>query len=127
MKPKIVYIAHPIFGDQDNNIKKIIAIVRNINLNEPGVIPFAPYVPDVMALNDADPDERERGFFNSGHVLRAGMVNEMWLFGPTISPGMWAEIKLAEQLNIPVHPKSEGTALELLSYKVQNSFYKFYT
>ena len=51
---KIAYIAHPISGDVKENIKKIINIIRTVNLEEPLTVPFAPYIPDCIALNDTD-------------------------------------------------------------------------
>jgi hypothetical protein len=99
---KIVYIAHPIAGDVWGNIKKILAIVREINLTEPEITPLVPYLADVMALDDTNPIERERGRKNGLALLLGGRVDELWCFGGTISPGMEAEIDAAEKAGIPV-------------------------
>jgi hypothetical protein len=99
---KIAYIAHPISGDITGNIQKILNIVREINLTKPNVVPFVPYLADLLAMDDNRPDERERGIDNDIAILGSKMVNELWVYGHRISNGMEAEIKLALELNIPV-------------------------
>lgn len=102
MKSKIVYLAHPIGGDVMGNIKKLTKIVREINLTHPDVVPFVPYLADVLSLDDKKPSERERGINNVIAILTSGVVDELWVCGSTISAGMKAEIALAFDLNIPV-------------------------
>ena len=106
---KIAYIAHPISGDVEGNIKKIIVIVRLINLTEENVVPFVPYLADLYALNDNDPKERARGIKNDIVILKSGIVDELRLYGSKISEGMANEIELAHKLNIPVVPMTEAT------------------
>lgn len=107
MKRKIIYIAHPIGGDVDANIKKVLAIVRELNLSGLPIVPFAPYIVDVLALDDSDPDQRNRGFENNKQLFQ--MIDEVWLYGDKISSGMKTEIDWANELGIPVISKSEGT------------------
>ena len=99
---KIVYIAHPIGGDVKMNIYRIIQIIRRIDLTRPDVIPFAPYVADVLALADERPEERERGLNNCLNVLRTGVCSEVWVYGLTISAGMQNEICLAHSMGMPI-------------------------
>lgn len=99
---KIVYIAHPIAGDVMGNTEKILDIVRNINLTRSDVVPFAPYLVDVLAMDDNKVEERERGIQNDIAILKSGMVSEMWVYGTRISGGMQAEIDLAYENNIPI-------------------------
>lgn len=99
---KIVYIAHPISGDVHGNIEKILSIIKEINLTREDIVPFAPYIPDVLAMDDSVPEERERGIKNDIQILRSGMVDELWVYGERISGGVAAEIDLAFELNIPV-------------------------
>ncbi|HUU39320.1 MAG TPA: DUF4406 domain-containing protein [Desulfatiglandales bacterium] len=106
---KIVYIAHPIGGDVENNLAKVLKIVRDININMPDVLPFAPYWIDCHALDDNVPEERNRGIKNDQTLMKAGFINEVWLFGDRISTGMSHEIKLAGELGIPVIPMTEQT------------------
>lgn len=99
---RIAYIAHPVGGDVENNIQRIIKICREINLAEPDVVPFAPYLSDLMALDDSIPAHRERGIKNGIHLLKSGFINELRLYGNTISNGMMFEIEIADRFNVPV-------------------------
>lgn len=98
----IAYIAHPISNDIDANLADIRRIVRKINLEYPDVVAFVPYYVDIVSLDDTIPAERARGIANDIAILRSGCVDEMWLTGGRISPGMQAEKELAEELGIPV-------------------------
>ena len=99
---KIVFIAHPISGDVKGNLKKVIAIVRDINLHNKDVVPFAPYWVDCHALNDDIPEERQRGIRNDYEYFRRNVFDELWVYGDTISKGMKAEIETASMFNIPI-------------------------
>lgn len=99
-KMKIAYIAHPVSGDLKGNLEKIRLIVRTINLNEPNVLPFAPYWLDCHALDDSNLKERERGIKNDHELFRRSFIDEVWVYG--ISPGVLIEIDLANELHIPV-------------------------
>lgn len=107
---KICYIAHPIGGDVKGNIKKVIKIVREINLEHPDVVPFVPYLSDLYALDDSNTAERERGLTNGLFLLKKGFIDEIWLYGDRISNGMRAEINLCLELGIKVICKTPGTA-----------------
>lgn len=107
---KVVYIAHPIGGDVEKNIKKVIEICREVNLTEPDVIPFVPYLSDLYALDDANPIERERGIKNDIALLKKGFIDEIWLYGDRISNGMRAEINVCLEFGIKVVCKTAGTA-----------------
>ena len=106
---KIVYIAHPISGNIKNNLKKVKEIVRGINMQMPDILPFAHYVVDCLALDDDIPEERERGIKNDIALLKAGFINELWLYGSYVTKGMRHEINLANELGIPVKSMSIGT------------------
>lgn len=99
---KIVYICHPVSGDVMGNIEKIMKIIRDINLSRSDVVPFAPYLGDLLSLDDNKPEERDRGILNDIAILKSGIVSELWIYGPKISGGMRAEIDLAMDLEIPV-------------------------
>jgi len=112
---KIVYIAHPIKSENWlENINRVIQIVRDINLKEPEVVPFAPYIVDCYALDDGLPDERERGIKNDTALFEKGFIDEVRLYGDRISPGMAAEIKLAIELGIVVIPMTTKTRKEFI-------------
>jgi len=99
---KIVYIAHCIGGDVAANLADLRRIVREINLTRPDVVPLVPYYADIVSLDDHSPEERERGIANDMAVIRSGIIQEMWLTGPKLSPGMRAERQLAADMRIPV-------------------------
>lgn len=125
MPKVIVYIAHPISGDIENNLKDIIRILRIINTNSHSragefysiipdsgmterpfefsdIIPQAPYYADILALDDTKPLERKRGIENGIAMLESRVYQELWLTGDKISLGMQEEIKIAKLLGIPV-------------------------
>jgi hypothetical protein len=112
MKMKVVYIAHPISGDVEQNLKRIEAIGRHINLTEPDVVPFAHYFFDCYALDDNIPEERERGIKNDIALMRKGFIEEVRLYGDRISTGMSHEIDLALELKIEVIAMTEATRKE---------------
>lgn len=128
---KIVFICHPISGDPKGNTKKIVEIIRHINLTEPDVIPLCPYLPDVMALNDHDPAERARGLNNGLELIRriAPHISECRLYGPGVSAGMQAERELFENLGVRVadyteprviqHPAVKELYKEILNRKME--------
>ena len=111
---KVAYITHPISGDPEGNTNKIIEIVRSINLLEPDVVPFAPYLVDCLALNDNILEERERGIKNDIALFRKGFIDEVRLYGDRISMGMTHEIDLALKLGIKVRPMTIETKREYL-------------
>lgn len=104
MSKKIIYIAHPIANDVQENIKSVLAIVRQLSI-ENEVIPFAPYIVDVQALDDSNPSEREIGFEHNKAIFQSGIIDEVWLYGGRISNGMQSEIEWANELNIKVVQK----------------------
>ena len=106
---KIAYIAHPISGDIKGNLRKIETIGREINLNEPDVVPFAPYYFDCNTLNDDIEAERERGIKNDIALIERCFIDELRLYGDRISDGMRHEIKLFKKLNIPIVPMTSET------------------
>lgn len=102
---KLCYIAHPISGDIEANLADLRRIIRHINVNYPSVVPFAPYMADVLSMDDNIPEERERGIKNDIAILRSGVVNELWLTGDKISKGMATEVQREIELGIKVVDK----------------------
>ncbi len=109
---KIAYIAHPLSGDIEENLKRIKAIGRQINIEEPEVVPFAHYFFDCFALDDNIPEERERGIKNNTALMKKGFIDEIRLYGNKISIGMTDEVNLAIVLGIKVKPMTEATKRE---------------
>jgi len=114
---KIVYIAHPISGNISENLRKIQEIGRQINLEEPNVVPFAPYFFDCHALDDNILEERERGIKNNIALISKGFIDEVRLYGNRISCGMHEEIKLANTLGIKIVPMTIETKYALNKMK----------
>ena len=104
---KIVYIAHPIAGNIEANLKSIREIVKDINHKYHDVVPLAPYYVDVLVMHDHVPELRERGIKNGLALInRKGAVDEMWVYGKVISPGVKKEIITAIENKIPVIAKN---------------------
>lgn len=113
---KIVFIAHPIADRtyQDGtrkttqeHVQDIIDIVRDINLTMPDVVPFAPYIADVIALDDANEEQRNRGIKNDMELFERKVFDEVWVYGKELSTGVRNEIEKAMELEIPVLFKCE--------------------
>lgn len=102
MKNKLVYIAHPVGGDIENNIKKILQLCHDIHKKNDAIIPFAPYVVALYYLNDTIVEERELGIQANVEHFKRKTMDEVWLCGSKISEGMKQEIKLAKENGIPV-------------------------
>lgn len=114
---KIAYIAHPVGGHEiKENLERIRLIVREINLHEPDVIPFAPYWLDCHALSDEVHKERMRGIRNNAEYFRRGMIDEMRLYGSRISSGMVGEIVTAIENKIPVRAMTKDTKKALVAF-----------
>lgn len=108
---KVVYIAHPIGGDVEGNVKKLQDIYREVSLNNKDVVPFIPYMASVLSLNDDDPEERKLGFSHNEKFFVDNVIDEVWLYGPCISSGMQQEILWATLYKIPVVPMSRATQI----------------
>jgi len=133
---KIVYIAHPIAGDLERNLERIRVIVKMVNHIYTDIVPFVPYYADVVSLDDNDPGDRARGIANSREIFLRGVIDEVWLFGDEVSPGMRAETELAKELGIPVfstvgderpaveffHERGSGIPKRMISMRINEIF-----
>jgi hypothetical protein len=99
---KICYIAHPIGGDVEGNLRDLRRIIRKINLEFPDVVPFCPYYADVVSLDDSILRERGGGLRNDIEIIERKIPHEIWLTGLKISKGMRLEIMVAKKAGIPV-------------------------
>lgn len=118
---KIAYIAHPISGDVEGNIRKILEIIKEINLEEPETIPFCPYLPDVMAMDDNMPAERERGLKNTMELIWRVDVDELRLYGDKVSSGMIEEVMRAFDYVIPVNAMTKETKEWMRTFKIKTT------
>jgi len=112
---KIVYIAHPINGNSRGNILKVLAICQHVHRGN--ILPLAPYLTPLSYLDDAKPKDRAKGLAYNSEFFKRRLIDELWLYGDTISEGMIGEIKLAKKYQIPVIPKTRQTKKIFLSFK----------
>lgn len=99
---KIVYIAHPISGNINENLADLRRIVRKVNIEFSDIVPLVPYYADIVSLDDNIPEERSRGIKNDIAIVRSGIIQELWLTGDRISTGMDHEMRLAQSLGIKI-------------------------
>lgn len=120
---KIAFIAHPIadytYHDgkivtQSDNVEKILLIIRELNLDSDDVVPFAPYIPDCICLDDSSSEQRQRGQANTAELFYRKFIDEVRVYGDRISSGVKEEIDLATKLFIPVFFMTEETAKQAL-------------
>jgi hypothetical protein len=104
---KIAYICHPIAGDVDGNLSKILGIVKDININEPETVPFAPYISDVMAIDDSNTNYRNRGIKNDRTIIGRQFIDECRVYGDRISDGMRNELFMFFDQGVPVLAMTE--------------------
>lgn len=102
---KIIYLAHPISSNIEENLADLRRIVRKINIEYEDIVPFVPYYVDIVSLDDTVPKERERGIRNDVAIIESGMIDELWLTGNRISGGMIQEKELAMEYGITVIDK----------------------
>lgn len=94
---KMVYIASPLRGDYNQNIKNAVEYCRvAANL---GVLPLAPHIIFSQWCNDTIPEQREQGLKLGLKLLEN--CRELWVLGGQISTGMSGEIAFAKEHGIP--------------------------
>lgn len=98
MDMKLVYICSPLRGDVERNIRKANGYCRFAASKS--AVPIAPHAMFTGFLDDTIPEERKVGLAMGLELL--GRCSEVWVFGEKFSEGMKAEIKAAEELNIPI-------------------------
>lgn len=102
MKKKIIYIAHPISGDVEANIKSVYGIISDIARSEPDVVPIAPYTAYLHALEEDNPAQREQGINFNLNIIASGGVHELRTYGAKLSRGMLIEVQHAMKCGVPV-------------------------
>ncbi len=100
--PKLIYIAHPIGGDVEGNVERVLRICRAIHIQKRDIIPFAPYIASLKYLDDTIPEERELGMLANRELFLRKAMDEMWLYGSKISIGMAREVQLCIEHKIPM-------------------------
>ena len=95
---KLIFIASPYAGDIEKNIAYAKQACRHV-LNEGNAF-FCPHLLYPQILNDNNPEERKLGISLGKEVL--AKCDELWVFGHSITSGMFEEIQFARAKGIPV-------------------------
>lgn len=99
---KVCYIAHPISGDLENNLAHLFKTIYEIQKDHPDVYAFAPYITDAITADPSDPAANENALRHCRFVLDTFPIDEVWLTGDKISPGMALEREWALKRGLPV-------------------------
>ena len=95
---KLVYVASPYAGDIEKNTEFAKEACRFVM--DEGHAFFAPHLLYPQVLDENNSAERKLGLAIGKEVL--GRCDELWVFGEIISPGIQAEIELAQEHEVPV-------------------------
>lgn len=106
---RVVYIASPLRGDIEGNLKKATAYCAAAA--EAGAAPIAPHLYFSSFLDDRIKEERIQGMEMGLALL--DKCDELWVFGKP-SKGMQGEIKRAERLKIPIKYINQETINKIL-------------
>lgn len=106
--PKMVYIASPLRGDYNQNIKNAVEYCKNAC--DLGVMGLAPHIIFSQWCNDTIPEQREQGLKLGLTLLEKS--EELWVMGQTISEGMRGEIAFAKERGIPIYYVSQPHDIE---------------
>ena len=108
--PKLVYISHEISGDVKGNIRKILGICKIVHTKY--TIPFTPYLSLLQYLDDESIEERLLGMEANAEHFRRGNFDELWVYGTKVSKGVFEELELAVQFDIPVKVRDKRVEVE---------------
>lgn len=95
---ELIYVCSPLRGDIFGNVAKAKDYCRAVAYC--GDIPIAPHVYFTTFLHDDEPIQRGLGLAMGLEMLRR--CSRIAIFGGPISEGMWGEIKLAKELDMPL-------------------------
>ena len=95
---KLIFVCSPYRGNVEYNTSRAQGYCRFVQSK--GYVPFAPHLHNPQFLDEGIPDEREAGIKLGLQLLKRS--DEMWLFGDNLTDGMREELKMAQQIKIPV-------------------------
>ncbi len=107
---KIIYIAHPVGGDVQGNVKKILEICKKVHSKD--LIPIAPYLQGLHYLDDSNPEDRALGILTNREYFTRRFFDELHVYGYKLSNGVKGEIKLAVENEIPIKCQEDVIRLE---------------
>lgn len=98
----VIYVCSPLRATPERSMAQHIEDAKMFMLEvlERGHCPFVPHLLFTQVLNDDVPEHRELG--RAAALQAIGACDEVWVFGPRISEGMNAEIRLARIRQTPV-------------------------
>lgn len=96
---KQVYIASPLRGDYDTNIRNAVEYCRLAA--ESGVLALAPHIIFSQWCNDTIPGQREQGLKLGLELMSHS--EELWVMGTRLSEGMQGEVEFARENGIPAY------------------------
>lgn len=96
--PKFVYISAPLRGDVEKNIAFAKEKAREVF--DEGNIPICPHLMFPPIADPQNPTDDKKAMEMCLKLMER--CNEVRLYGPIWSEGMWTEIRHAEKLKIPV-------------------------
>jgi len=99
----VVYICSPLAGDVKRNLANAKRYSRFASMN--GAVVFTPHFYAEYLDDDL---ERERNLAICMNERMLKLCDEVWVFGKRISPGMKAEIAIAERRCMKVRYFNEG-------------------
>jgi hypothetical protein len=106
---KIVYMAHPVSGDVEANLKRAKKWIKWIEANHSNVAVVANWIIECEIWDDDDPAQRAAGLRRDLAIIKR--CDELWMVGPRVSSGMAQERDQALQFGLRVR---DLTRLELL-------------
>ena len=99
----VVYICSPLAGDVKRNLANAKRYSRFASMN--GAVVFTPHFYAEYLDDDL---ERERNLAICMNERMLKLCDEVWVFGKRISPGMKAEIAIAERRCMKIRYFNEG-------------------
>jgi hypothetical protein len=93
-----VYICSPFAGDEAKNIEQARQFCKFAVRK--GATPFAPHLLYPQFMSDKVPAERELAL--SFGIAWLDLMDALWVFGSTVSPGMKREIQKARTLGLAI-------------------------
>lgn len=108
---KLIFVSSPFKGEREKNIA--FAHMACAYVLKQGHVPFAPHLFFTQFLDDDDKKQRDQGIKGGFVVLER--CDEFWWFGEGLSSGMYAEMRTANEHNIPIQRVTTMEVEECLS------------
>ncbi len=97
-KPKLIFVASPYRGDVKFNITVAQKACAHVMMK--GHVPFAPHLFFTQFLDDTVEEQRRQGIQGGVEIMKK--CDEFWWFGNELTDGMRHEMRMANELGIPI-------------------------